>query len=246
MLDSLIGWYVSRKLREVLGGFTITNLDVGIRQGKVVLDNIVVTPDETSGWGLPVGFKLITIGHLEVLLPWRGGSEAGSASVVVRLERVEIVLLPRHAVPHDAEQQRRWQKSHKARLLRTADGAADGPEQGHGGAATQAPLDGPQQQALIDMLLRNLTVSMHDVVVSYEEGAGRPSFRAHLDSLQLHCERENELPRLFALCVKRRESQEQRCNVHFEVLPRPIRPVASCATCRACSMGCALCRWSPA
>jgi hypothetical protein len=252
VLDRLVIWFVRAQLRRLLGAYT-SNLDIQLQSGVLRLNHVVLSIQALAKLGLPLAVQAATIRKLEVLLPWREGAQR-NAPFIVRLDGVSLVLCsrmeaddldlsahkrpPSHERSQDAqarEQQglsREWLSGRKAARLHKPSDLAGEPDGGatddnDDTAAAPVRLDASQQQALLDMVLRSLVISVTNVSVRLQEGFGddaaaaptgnvsgdpqvwaaatRPASRsraaleARLDSLSLRCRRESGLPGLLAM-----------------------------------------------
>lgn len=213
MIDRFLVWLITRRLRAVLANFTPANLDIQLQQGCLELKDLLLTPELTRAWGLPAALSTadVTVRRLELLLPWRA-SRGEDPPFVVNLDVVRIVLRP-HSAPTLAQSKRAALRRDRQRLLQEA---AEEATPLH--PTPDPPFGAAAQQKLIDALLRSLQVSVTDVVVRYEDGADGAAVEAHLDSLQLDCQREHELSGWLAFCLPRRGAREQRCHCSMEAV----------------------------
>eukprot|EP00965_Chrysotila_dentata_P233664 6199720-Pleurochrysis_carterae.AAC.1 len=232
MFESLLAWAISRQLRAVLSQFTSANLDIGLHKGALLLQNLELDPELFARLGLPFLVIRASIRRLQLLLPWssdnNGHGNDEDAPFVLRLEGVHITLGPLMESTSGTDAQKAWLTLHRQRLLGAAGTGA--PEQPSASIPPAPPLDASQQRALVDTLLRSLQVFITDVVVRYESSEmGGAAMELRLDSLSLRCQRRGKLPRLLALCFKKKESEEHVCICRIEAVVGTFGDQAVCA-----------------
>ena len=70
--SSLVSWLVAKRLGSLLGDFTSANLELSIRSGRLLLQDVSLSPGAlTEALALPLAVVEAHVARLEVLLPWR-------------------------------------------------------------------------------------------------------------------------------------------------------------------------------
>lgn len=196
LLELLVSWLLKDRLKGLLRNFSSANLGLELRRGVLKLQDLALAPEAFATFGLPAGLavKAAHAASLEVLLPWR---QSPPGPLVLRCHGVRVVvgLIDR---PPTAELEEWLHKQKMKQLKRTRSSAA-----GSSGKPPGPPLTTAQWQAAIDAMLRDLEVSLSDVVAVFEEGPGLPAVECSLRSLQIRCQRETTLPRLLSFCFAR-------------------------------------------
>jgi vacuolar protein sorting-associated protein 13A/C len=119
VLSSILGDYVEGVSKE--------RLSVAVWSGTVSLENLVVRRDALDHLELPVEVRGGWIGSLELDVPW---AHLGTAPVIVRVDRVHIVLAP--VRPGDAREEAeravrvKLRRLEAAELMKAASRADDG------------------------------------------------------------------------------------------------------------------------
>lgn len=197
MLDLLVSWILKDRLKGLLQHFSSSNLDIELRNGVVRLQRLTLAPEAFASL-VPASMMVeaATAETLEVLLPWR---QSPAGPLVLRLDGVRVVIGMK-APPHSAQDLDKWLHAQKLRRLERA-GAVEPSSKRP--APTGPPLSTAQLQSAIDALLRDLQVSVSDVVVVIDGGDGSPAMRFGVRSLQMRCQRERSLPQLLSICSVR-------------------------------------------
>ena len=249
MLESLIGWLINRHLKTLLAEYTSGAHDLTFTDGRLQLNDLSLRTDVVAGLDLPLVVVSAHVKQLELMLPWStdDGTTAapdgatvvsdGHRAVVVRCDGVTLVLQPHTEAAHvpglrEEVLQRRRQRRLQADVT-AAKSAADAERRAIDPAPP--PLNGAQQQALIDTFLRSLQLSLSNVCVRYEEESGGAAAELRLDALHIRCRRERArggglwrlLSGLFGSYfggwfgwggAPRRLSHEQECIVELELV----------------------------
>ena len=91
MLDQLITWLLQRHLKpfvEDTGNQSLASL----RDGRLLLQDVSLSPSLLASLALPLAVKAISIARLEILLPWR--QSGTSLPLVISLDGVRVILAP--------------------------------------------------------------------------------------------------------------------------------------------------------
>ena len=139
--------------------------------------------------------------------------------LVVRIDGLTVVLQSRQELKLSNDERYKWAAAYKAAVL-----SAAGPTL-HSDVDKDLPsqlprLDGTKQKALLDALLRSAQVSISDVRIRYEEdtAAGIAALEFRMDYLRLRCKREQTIPRLLSLILRRHKSaQDQTCKLTLDI-----------------------------
>lgn len=228
-LERLIIWLLRPILRRLLGR-KASSVDMELQSGVLRLSDVELSRKTLAGLSLPLTISSATVRKLEVLLPWRKGVQL-STPFVVRIDGVSAVLCARMEAADEAvgegrkqqhesqpqpraeqrESSRAWLARRKAARLGATATASKEPA----AAEEEAPprLDAAQQRALLDMVLRSLTVTITNVSLRLEEGSGSVAesgaparsgarlswLEARLEAASLRCRRDARLPGLLAV-----------------------------------------------
>ena len=232
MLESLVSFILNKQLTGLLANFSSSNLEINLRAGRLLLQGLSLLPEATAGWGLPFAIKSATIGRLEVLLPWRQKqlSSRDAQPLVVSLDGVVLVLDVRGAggvqtaskaspatpattsTGLDASQYQMLTdyllRSLQVRRSLHVTHPIPPPLHHHSPPRHAATL--PREQ-----------VSVTNLVVRLEDGGAGGGIECALDCLELRCHRQEELPRLLALCLpavfrRAEKSREQGMKLQLE------------------------------
>ena len=235
MLESLLSFILNKQLTGLLANFSSSNLEINLRAGRLLLQGLSLLPEATAGWGLPFAIKSATIGRLEVLLPWRQKqlSSRDAQPLVVSLDGVVLVLDVR--VAGGVRGMQTASKASPAPPATTSTGLDASQYQMltdyllrslqvrrslHVTHPIPPPVHHDSPPRHVATLARE-QVSVTNLVVRLEEGSTGGGIECALDCLELRCHRQEELPRLLALCLpavfKRAEkSREQGMKLQLE------------------------------
>lgn len=197
MLDK----FVANLLTSYLGKY-IANLDkhhvkVSLWHGHVVLRNLILKPNALRYLDLPVSVKEGRIGELSVSIPW---TKLQSESIRVEIRNVVVIVHPKKAAAFDAAQEEKDELERKEEALqvfealRAATLASKQKKNKQGGDddsvsegtssldaaadaldAAAAATDNTFAARLKATMLNNLLVSVHNVLVQYEDVVTNPA-----------------------------------------------------------------------
>lgn len=214
LLELLVSYVLRKRLKKFLGNVSSANLGIQLQKGVLHLQDFALDPEACAALDLPLTVKTARINKLEVLLPWR---QSPPAPLVVRVHGVRLVATTLNP-PADAEElQACLQQLKLSKLKQLLEEPIAANENDGSSQSSALPFNVSQLQSLVDALLRDLQVSVTDLVLRFEEGAGLPAVQLALQSLQLRCQREQTLPRLLSFCFGRRDSQGDEHSARWHV-----------------------------
>ena len=134
MWESLVSSLLTRYFGKYLRGLESENLRVSLTSGEVTLENVALKTSALDDLLLPITIKSGSVGRLNVTVPWRS---LRTEPVVIRLERIFVVVAPTPRSSHDPEAYALKTLNTKRYRLQIAEMMADSSEaeNGAGGGA---------------------------------------------------------------------------------------------------------------
>ena len=220
MLESLVSWLVANQLGSLLKEFSSSNLELRIRSGQLLLQDVSLSPAAlTAALNLPLAVVEAHIARLEVLLPWR---QSPPAPLMVRIEGARIVLGPLESEA-GLDRLSAWRREQKLKRVRASGATGRAEAKAQTPASSSSTMEPWQMRALVDALLRDLHVSLSDLSLCYGASTGGPAVSMTLSSLHLRCQRQQAVPRLLALCWAPKSTtalSEHSCDCTLEMTVR--------------------------
>ena len=91
MLDGLVSEILSRVLGNYIDGIDSQNVQLGMRRGKISLENLRLSRNIFHNFGVPFDVEHGLIKHLEIEIPW---SDLLSKPSRIQISDVYILALP--------------------------------------------------------------------------------------------------------------------------------------------------------
>eukprot|EP00731_Ephydatia_muelleri_P014885 Em0008g605a len=194
MLERLAAWFLNTYVAEYVGNLVTHQLTIGLLQGAVELENLLLKKDALKKLNLPIEVKFGYIGKLKLQIPVR---YIKSQPWVVEINELFILVGPAANVKHDPKEEETQAQASKQAVLEQLekDWRADQQLEKKSQGWFWTSFSG----SFTSNVIANLQVVVNDVHIRYEDAEADPaqpfSIGVRLERVSVESADENWEPR---------------------------------------------------